>query len=58
MTESTDCKFTWIVLTLTTGINCPMPVLLPGPVQTVDIFGLTAMFYIDRIAAKVANTTQ
>lgn len=54
----TNGKFTWIVLTLTTGINCPMPFLLPGPVQTVDTFGLTAMIYIDRIAAKVANVTQ
>lgn len=53
-----DCKFTWIMLTLTIGINCPMPLLLPGPVQTVDTFGLIAMFYVDRIAAKVANTTQ
>ena len=58
MTGPTSSKFTWSVLTLTAGVNCPLPLLLPGPVQTVDPFGLTAVFYMDRIAAKGANITQ
>ena len=57
MTGPTSSKFTWSV-TLTAGVNCPLPLLLPGPVQTVDPFGLTAVFYMDRIAAKGANITQ
>lgn len=35
-----------------------MPLLLPDPVQTVDTFGLTAVFYPARIATMMMNTTQ
>lgn len=51
-------EFTWSVATLTIGQHCPMPHLLSGSVQTVDIYRLTAMFYKARIATKLTNTTQ
>lgn len=38
--------------------NCSMSFLLPGSAQTVDTFGSTAMFYLDRIGTKLTSNTQ
>lgn len=46
---------TWIVVTLHMGTKCPMPLVLSGSVQTVDIFGLIAVFYFVRITTKLTN---
>ena len=49
-------KATWILVTLTTGKNCPKSLLPPDSMQTVDMFGLTAVFYLAKIATML--TTQ
>lgn len=46
------------VVILTSGQNCPMLLLSPGSVQTVDTFQLTAVFFLVSIATKLTNTTQ
>ena len=42
-------KSTWTLVTLTTGENCPVPLLSPGTIQT-NMFGWTAAFYLARTA--------